>query len=223
MNQNPGTLGRKLGMTQIFNPNGTVDRVTLIEAPAIVVGKRTMEKDGYSALILGLGERKEKHTIKPLAGIYKKANITPKRTLRELRVSPEFAAGFEIGQKVPIDQVFVVGQIVDVQGVSRGKGFQGVVKKYHFKGAGTTHGTHEYKRHGGAIGTNMTPGRTLRGVGMPGQMGNYTCSMLNVRIVRIVPDQDLILIDGAVPGGIDGVVVVRGAVKKKNAGKPKEA
>ena len=220
MNQNTGTIGRKLGMTQIFNPNGTVDRVTLIEAAAVIVGKRTMAKDGYSALILGLGERLERHTNQPLAGMYKKANMTPKRELRELRVSEEFAAGFEVGQKLGLDKVFEVGQFVDVQGTTVGRGFSGVMRRHHFKGAGSTHGTHEYKRHGGAIGTNMTPGRTLPGVGMPGQHGNKLRTTLNQRIVRILADQDILMVLGAVPGTHKGLVFVRGAVKK-NGGRPK--
>ena len=223
MNQNPGTFGRKLGMTQLFNADGTVHRVTVIEAPAVVIGKRTLEKDGYSALILGLDERKEKHTNKPLAGVYKKANLAPMRTMRELRASAEFVAQFEVGQKLPLDKVFEVGQFVDVQGITRGHGFTGVMRRFHFKGSVTTHGSHEYKRHGGAIGTNMTPGRTLPGVGMPGQMGNWTASTLNQRIVRIVPEHDMIMILGAVPGTTNTLVMVRGAIKKKNAGKPAAA
>ena len=214
MNQHPGTLGRKLGMTQIFNADGTVDRVTIIEAPAIVVGKRTMDKDGYSALILGLDERKEKHTRKAEAGMYKKANVTPKRVLRELRCAPEFAAGFEIGSKVPLDQVFEVGQIIDVQSKTRGRGFSGVVRRWHMAGSVMTHGSHEYKRHGGSIGTNMTPGRTLPGLKMPGHFGDKIRTALNVKVVRIMAEQDLLLVDGAVPGTKNAIVIVRGAVKK---------
>jgi large subunit ribosomal protein L3 len=209
MNQYPGTIGRKLGMTQIFNADGTVDRVTVIEAAAVIVGKRTLEKDGYSALILGLGERKDKHTNEP-----KKANLAPKRVLKELRVAPEFAAQFEVGQKLPLDQVFEVGQMVDVQARSRGQGFQGVMRRHNFKGSVSTHGNHEYKRHGGAIGTNMTPGRTLPGMGMPGQHGNVIKSMLNLQVVKILPEQDLIMIRGGVPGARNHVMIVRGAVKK---------
>lgn len=221
MNQHPGTIGRKIGMTQIFNADGTVDRVTVIESAAIVIGKRTMDKDGYSALILGLGERKEKHTTKPVAGQYKKSGQTPKRELRELRCSPEHAALFEVGQKMPLDQLFEVGQFVDVQGVTVGKGFSGVMRRHHFKGAQTvTHGTHEYKRHGGSIGTNMTPGRTLPGVKMPGQHGNKVRTGLNLKVVRIDVENDILLLNGAVPGSKEGTVVVHGAIKK-HGGKKK--
>ncbi len=220
MNQHPGTLGRKLGMTQYFDDDGMIRRVTVIEAAAVVVGKRTMEKDGYSALIVGLDERKEKHINKPMAGFYKKAGVSPKHYLKEFRLSPETVAEYEIGQKIELDKVFEVGQIIDVRAKSRGHGFSGVVRRYNFKGQITTHGTHEYRRHGGSIGTNMTPGRTLKGVKMPGQYGNKECSVLNLKIVKIIPDQDLLLVFGGVPGARNGIVVVRGAVKKMG-GRPK--
>jgi len=220
MNQHPGTLGRKLGMTQYFDEANVLHRVTVIEAAAVVVGKRTIEVDGYSALIVGLDERKEKHTNKPLAGFYKKANVTPKRHLKEFRMSPELVAGYEVGNKIELDQVFEVGQHIDVRAKSRGRGFSGVMRRHNFKGSITTHGTHEYRRHGGSIGTNMTPGRTLKGVKMPGQYGNKQCSMLNLKVAKIIPEQDLLLIEGPVPGARNGLVVVRGAVKKMG-GRPR--
>lgn len=214
MNQHPGTLGRKLGMTQLFDDDGVIKRVSVIEGGAIVVGKRTMDKDGYSALIVGLGERKEKHTNKPAAGYFKKAGMTPKHHVKELRMPPEAVAEYEVGQKMELDKIFEVGQLVDVRAKSRGRGFSGVMRRHNFKGQVVTHGTHEYKRHGGSIGTNMTPGRTLKGMKMPGQHGNKVCSVLNVKVVKIVPEEDLILIDGSVPGSRNGIVVVRGAIKK---------
>ncbi|MRG91750.1 50S ribosomal protein L3 [Polyangium spumosum] len=219
MNKNLGILGKKVGMTQIFNEKGEVLRCTVVQAGGVVIGKRTMEKDGYSALIVGLGERKEKHTKKPLLGAYRKSQQTPKRVVRELRVSVEDAAKFEVGQKIGVDQVFEVGQKVDAQGTSRGRGFTGVVRRWNFAGAVQTHGTHEYRRHGGSIGTNMTPGRTLPGLKMPGHYGAETVSALNLKIAKLMPEDDLVLIEGAVPGAKNGIVLVRGAVKKKNAGK----
>ncbi len=219
MNQNPGILGKKIGMTQIFDEKGEVLRCTVVQAGCIVIGKRTLEKDGYSALVLGLGERKATRTSKPLAGSYKKTNVTPKQVVREFRASAEHVAKFEIGQKVPVDQIFEEGQFVDAQGTSRGRGFSGVMRRWNFAGAVSTHGTHEYKRHGGSIGTNMTPGRTLPGLKMPGQYGNETVSTLNLKIAKVLPEDDLILIEGAVPGPKNGVVLVRGSVKKKNGGK----
>ncbi len=221
MNQNPGIIGTKVGYTQIFDERGEVLRCTVVQAGCVVIGKRTVEKDGYSALILGLGERKEKHTSKPLAGAYKKSGQTPKRIVRELRASVEHVAKFEVGQKLAVDEIFEVGQFVDAQGVSRGRGFTGVMRRWSFAGAVSSHGTHEYFRHGGSIGTNMTPGRTLPNVKMPGHYGDETTSTLNLKIAKLIPEDDLVLILGAVPGSRDGVVPNRGAVKKKNGGKKK--
>lgn len=215
MNTNPGTLGKKIGMTQLFAQDGTVIRCTVIEASATVIGKRTQDKDGYSALILGIGECKPSRTTKPLQGQFSKAKTTPKKYLKELRCSPEHAAKFEIGAKLPIDQLFKEGQFVDVQGTTRGRGFSGVVRRWSFSGFPQTHGTHEYRRHGGSIGTNMTPGRTLPNLKMGGQYGNETVSILNLKIARIIADKDLLLIEGGVPGARNGHVIVRGAVKKK--------
>jgi large subunit ribosomal protein L3 len=220
MNQYPGVIGRKLGMTQIFAEDGSVIPCTVVEASGIVVGKRTQEKDGYDALIVGTGERKEKHTNKALAGQFKKASVPARRTLREFRCSAEYAASLEIGAELKVDQIFEEGQHVDVQGVSRGFGFQGVVKRYHFAGNIQTHGTHEYRRHGGSIGTRMTPGRVKLGMKMPGHHGDATTSVLNQKVAKIIADQNIVLIRGGIPGARGGLVVVRGAIKKKLGGKP---
>jgi large subunit ribosomal protein L3 len=201
-------------MTQVFGEDGTVTPCTVIESTAVVVAKRTPEKDGYSALVIGLGERPERRTNKPLAGFYKKTGGTPKALLRELRCPPEHAASFEIGQKLELDKVFEEGQLVDVRGVSRGRGFTGVMRRYNFKGYRATHGTHEYRRHGGSIGTRMTPGRVKLGQKMPGQHGNEAVTVLSQKIVKVVPEQNLVLVGGGVPGARGGLVVVRGAVKK---------
>jgi len=219
VNTNPGIFGKKLGMTQIFDARGEVLRCTVVQAGCVVIGKRTVEKDGYSALIVGLGERKEKHTNKPLAGMYKAAGQTPKRMVRELRCSAEHAASFEVGEKVALDKVFEVGQFVDAQGRSRGRGFTGVMRRWSFAGFVSSHGTHEYFRHGGSIGTNMTPGRTLPGLKMPGHYGNETVTAHNLKVAKILADEDLLLIEGAVPGPANQEVIIRGAVKKKNAGR----
>lgn len=213
MNQHPGVIGRKLGMTQVFAEDGSVVPCTVVEASSIVVGKRTADKDGYSALVLGMEELKEEHANKPLAGQFKKANVAPKALLRELRCTAEFAAGFELGQELKVDQVFEPGQLVDVRGVTRGRGFTGVMRRYNFKGYRMTHGTHEYRRHGGSIGTRMTPGRVKLGQKMPGHYGNETVSVLSQRVVKVVPEQNLVLIQGGIPGARGGLVVVRGSVK----------
>jgi large subunit ribosomal protein L3 len=217
MNLQPGIFGRKLGSTQLFEKDGSVARVTVIEAgPVTVLGKRTVEKDGYVALILGLGERKERHTNKPLAGYFKKANQAPKRDVKELRCNAEFAGKWEVGATMKLDEIFQPGQLVDAKGTTRGRGFTGVMRRWNFAGAGSdTHGTHEYRRHGGSIGTNMTPGRTLPNVRMGGQYGNETVSILNMKIVRVDVEKHQIMIEGGVPGAKNGFVLIRHAVKTK--------
>ena len=219
MNQFPGVIGRKIGMTQIFTEDGSVVPCSVVESNISVVGKRTQEKDGYDAIIVGSGELKERQINKPLAGAFKKANVTPRRQLRELRCTSEFAASVEVGSELKVDQLFEAGQFVDVQGVSKGRGFSGVMRRHNFKGGVQTHGTHEYRRHGGSIGTNMTPGRVKLGMKMPGQHGNKTVSVLSQKIVKVIPEQNLLLIHGGIPGARNGLVFVRGAVKKRG-GKP---
>lgn len=226
MNQHPGVIGRKLGMTQVFAEDGTVVPCTVVEASSVIVAKRTAEKDGYSALVLGMGNMKEERANKPLAGMYKKANVAPKAMLRELRCTPEFAAGYEVGQELKVDQVFEAGQLVDVRGITRGRGFTGVMRRYNFKGYRMTHGTHEYRRHGGSIGTRMTPGRVKLGQKMPGHYGAETVSILSQPIVKVIPEQNVVLIRGGIPGARGGLVTVRGAVKSaggKNTGEKKQA
>jgi large subunit ribosomal protein L3 len=217
MNLQPGVLGRKIGCTQIFEEDGSVKRVTVIEAgPVVVVSKRTPEKDGYTALILGFESRKDKHTSKPLAGFLKKAGTaTPPGVLKELRCSPEFAAKWEVGQTLKLDEIFQPGQRVDARGTTRGRGFTGVMRRWNFAGNVNTHGTHEYRRHGGSIGTNMTPGRTLPNLRMGGQYGNETVSIMNVKVARVDAEKHLLLLEGGVPGAANGFVLVRTAVKAK--------
>ena len=215
MNQKPGIIGKKLGFTQFYNEAGDVIRCTVIETPDVtVLGKRTKEKDGYTALVLGFTDAKEKHLSKPQIAAFKKANVPAKRTVKELRCMEDFAAKFEVGQVVKLDQVFEVGQFVDTQGRTRGRGFTGVMRRWNFAGNVNTHGTHEYRRHGGSIGTNMTPGRTLPGLKMGGQYGNETVTAHNLKVAKILPEDNLVLIEGAVPGPKNGIVFVRGAVKK---------
>ena len=214
MNQHPGVVGRKIGMTQVFEEDGTVVPCTVVQASPVVVGKRTKEKDGYDALMLGIEPAKEKHTAKAQLGFFKKASVDPLRIVREFRCDADYAAKFEIGHKLTLDEVFQAGQFVDVQALSRGRGFTGVMVRYNFKGAVRSHGAHEYKRHGGSIGTNMTPGRVLPGRKMPGQHGNKTCSVLSQRVIKILAEDNLILIRGGIPGSRNGLVVVRGATRR---------
>jgi large subunit ribosomal protein L3 len=219
MNQHPGVFGRKLGMTQIFIDDGTVVPCTVVEAKPMVVGKRTQEKDGYDALVLGLDDAKDKHVSKPVAGQFKKAGVAAKRHVREFRCSAEHAAKYEVGQTLKLDDLFEAGQIVDVRGVSRGRGFSGVMRRHHFAGAVATHGSHEYKRHGGSIGTNMTPGRVKLGMKMPGQHGNAKVSVLNQKLMQVLAEEGVLLVRGGIPGPRDALVEIRGAIKRRG-GKP---
>lgn len=215
MNSLPGIYGKKLGCMSVFTPDGSVKTVTVVEAgPVIVVGKRTMEKDGYTALIVGLGERKEKHTSKPRGGQFKKAGVTPKRLLKELRCTDEWSAKFEVGATMKLDEIFTAGSFVDAQAKTRGRGFTGVMRRWNMAGFVSSHGTHEYFRHGGSIGTNMTPGRTLPNLKMPGQYGNETTTVHNQKVYSVDAEKHILLIEGAVPGPKKGTVLIRQAIKK---------
>ncbi|MFK7990332.1 MAG: 50S ribosomal protein L3 [Sandaracinaceae bacterium] len=218
MNTHPGLIGKKLGNTQLFGEDGNVQRVTVLRVGhCTVLGKRTMETDGYSALILGFEDKREKLVNKPEGGFFTKAGVTPKRVIKEFRLSPEDVAKYEVGQQPKPSELFTVGEKVDVSGTSKGRGFAGVMKRHNMGGAGTVgHGTHEYKRHGGSIGANMTPGRVLKGVKMPGHYGNSRVTILNLKVARVMDDEGLLLVTGAVPGPRNGYVTVRGAVKRRD-------
>lgn len=217
MNTHPGLIGKKLGNTQLFKDDGEVVRVTVVRVgPCVVLGKRTADQDGYTALILGFEEKREKLVNKPAKGFYEKIGQGAKKVVRELRMSGEQLEGYEVGQTLKPSEVFAEGQFVDVSGRSKGRGFTGVMKRWNFAGAGSVgHGTHEYKRHGGSIGANMTPGRTLPNLKMPGHYGNEKVTILNLKVARVMDDEQLLLIEGAVPGPRNGYVTVRGAVKKR--------
>ena len=217
MNTNLGLIGKKLGNTQIFDAEGMVHRVTAIECgPCVVLGKRTAEKDGYTALILGFGQKREKSVSKPEAGFFKKLEQKPTQEIIEFRLSAENVEKYSIGQSLKPSEFFSEGQLVDVCGTSKGRGFTGVMRRHNFKGSRTsTHGTHEYQRHGGAIGTNMTPGRVFPGLRMPGQHGNARSTVINLRVAKVIDESNIVLVEGGVPGSRNGIVTVRGAVKAK--------
>ena len=221
MNTHPGLIGKKLGNTQIFLDDGDVVRVTVVKVgPCTVLGKRTMDKDGYTALVLGFEDKREKLVNKPEMGFFKKAGVAPKRVVKELRLPAEELEKYEVGSDVKPSDVFEAGQFVDVSGRTKGRGHAGVIKRWNFAGAGTDgHGTHEYKRHGGSIGANMTPGRTLPNVKMSGQYGDENVTILNLKVARVMDEENLLLIAGGVPGSRNGYVTVRGAVKKRNGGR----
>ena len=206
-------LCRKVGMTQIFNDSGECIPVTVLEAgPNTVIQKKTEEKEGYSALQLGYGDRRPSRTPKPVAGHFHKAGVAPKRTLRESRITAAEAENYDVGQSIDTE-IFSEGQRVDVIGVSKGCGTAGVVKRHNFKIKRRTHGTHEYFRHPGAIGAGAWPARVLKGMKMPGRHGNARTTAINQEIARIDADRSLLFIRGAVPGHKNAVVRVRPSVK----------
>lgn len=209
-----GLIGRKVGMTQIFSENGDVIPVTAIEAgPCWIVQKKTLERDGYTAVQLGFGEKKLKRTTKPLQGHFRRGNVAPKRWLREFRVDDGTLGALEEGQEVTGD-IFTEIQRVDVTGTSKGRGFSGVMKRHGFAGKPRTHGTHESFRGGGAVGAGADPGRIFKNTRMAGQYGNTQVTIRNLEVVRFVADQNLLLIKGAVPGPNGGMVCVRASKRQ---------
>jgi len=209
-------LGKKLGMTQIFTTDGNRIPVTVVEAgPNVVLSIRTPEINGYSALQLAFDDQKPQRVNKPDAGQFKKANVGPKRFIREVRLSAEDVAAYTLGQTINAADVFRQGDPIDVTGISKGKGFQGVMKRYNFRGAQTqTHGTHEYFRHGGSIGCRMTPGRVHKGKRMGGHMGSERVTIQNLKIAQIRAEENIILVQGAIPGAVNGYVTISFAAKK---------
>jgi large subunit ribosomal protein L3 len=206
-----GILGRKLGMTQVWDAENRIVPVTVIEAgPCRVVQLKTPERDGYAAVQLSFGETKPRRLTKPELGHLKAAGGAPSRHLAELRVTD--LAGFEIGQLVRAD-VFVAGERVDVTGISKGKGFTGVMQRHNFKGLGASHGTHKKHRAPGSIGACATPARVFKGVRMAGQMGSERVTTLNLEVVEGDAERGLLLIKGAVPGPSGSLVFVRNATK----------
>ena len=205
-------LGKKLGMTQLFDAKGNLVGVTAIEVgPCTVLQKKSTEKDGYHAVQLGFGERKPSRATKALIGHCKKANAAPAKAIREYRTVA--AVAFNIGDKITVKE-FQPGQFVDVIGTSKGKGFQGVVKRYKFAGGPASHGQKGWFRRPGAIGERLFPGRVFRGQRMPGHMGNTQITTQNLRVIQVREADNLLLIEGAVPGPRGAVVVIRHAKKK---------
>lgn len=203
----PGIIGKKIGMTSLFTPDGKNIPCTLIEAgPCVVTQVKTIEHDGYSAVQLGYGEKKAKNTTKALAGHFAKAGTTPKKKLVEFRLDDTSA--YTAGGTVDASS-FEEGEFVDVVGTSKGKGFQGVVKRYNFQGVGgQTHGQHNRLRHPGSIGACSWPSRVFKGMRMGGRMGNDRVKIQNLKVMRVVADKNLILVSGSVPGAKNGYVVL---------------
>lgn len=207
-----GLIGKKVGMTQIFDDNGAAIPVTLIEAgPCYVTQVRRPEQDGYSAVQLGYSEVKPKRLTAGQLGHLKRNNVPPLRFLHEFR---EKEPGVAEGDKLTVDQIFTVGEFVDVIGVSKGKGFQGGVKRYHFRGGSKTHGQSDRHRAPGARSSGTTPGRVFKGSRGPGHMGHDRVTVQNLRIVHIDVERNLMAVRGAIPGPRGGVVQVKGARKQ---------
>jgi large subunit ribosomal protein L3 len=212
-------LGNKLGMTQIFNEEGKVIPVTALKVgPCLVIDKKTDERDGYNALVLGYLDAKESKIRRSELGLFKKTNVAPMRILRESRVSKEDLAGFQIGQSIGVD-VFKKNDHVDVSGKSKGRGFTGVMKRHGMAGAKGSHGTHEHFRHGGSIGSNTFPGRVWKGKKMPGRFGWSKVTAQNLTVADVKPEHNILLVKGAVPGPNRGYVSVSYAVKGPSAKK----
>ena len=207
-----GILGRKVGMTRIFDESGTVIPVTVIEAgPCFVTQKKTVEKDGYSAIQIGFGEAEQRKLSRPEWMRLKKVDLPPLRHLREVRMKD--ASAYEVGQKLVAD-VFKVGDHVDVTGISKGRGFAGVVKRHGFHGGPKTHGQSDRQRRSGAIGSGTTPGRVYKGTRMGGHMGNQNATIQNLQVVMVDTERNLILVRGPVPGAKNGLVLILEAVKQ---------
>lgn len=216
-NHQMGLLGRKLGMTQHFDEAGAAMGVTVIEIrPNVVVQVKTEKGvDGYNALQLGLGTRREVLTTKAERGHAAKANTTVPRYTQEVRVPEAEASKHTAGASLAVGDVFKVNDRVDVRGVSKGRGFAGVFKRHHFSGFGRSHGAHEYKRHGGSIGTRLTPGMTFKGVRMPGHLGASRVTVQNMKVVKVDDQKNVLFLKGGVPGPNGGHVVVRKTVKRR--------
>jgi len=202
--------GKKLGMTQIFGENGIAVPVTVIEVePCTIVAKKTEDKDGYNAIVISFGQIKEKNANKPMKGIFAKANVPVQRHLREIKV--ENLDEYEIGKTIDVN-VFENGDRVDVQGVSKGKGFQGVIKRHGQHRGPMGHGS-MYHRRPGSMGATSTPGRVFKGKKLPGHMGSVVSSILNLEVVKVDSDKNVVLVKGSVPGAKKAIVRVRTTVR----------
>jgi large subunit ribosomal protein L3 len=210
-----GLLGRKIGMTQVFHDDGTALGCTALSiGPCVVVNKRTPDKDGYAAVQLGFEELGVRHATRPEVGTFKKAGIEkPLRHLREVRLDPKDLDKYEVGKTLRAAEVFKPGDVVDVVGTTKGKGYQGVMKKHRMAGDTMTHGTHEFFRHGGSIGCRLTPGRVHKGKRMSGLMGNVKSTASDLVVVKVLDESGVVLVKGAVPGPANGIVLLKGSVK----------
>ena len=205
-----GIVGKKVGMTQVFDDNGGTVPITVIDtSDCFITQVKTKETDGYSALQLGFGDRKPQNVTKARIGHFKKANVKARARTCELRCeNTDDLTQVKAGQALSI-AMFAKGDHVDVVGTTKGKGFQGVIKRYGFHGTNATHGGHKYFRHGGSNGSNTFPGKVLKNKGMPGHTGDVRRTVNNLKVVDVKPEQNLIFLKGAVPGAKNGLVMIR--------------
>ncbi|WP_345369570.1 50S ribosomal protein L3 [Algivirga pacifica] len=203
----PGLIGKKVGMTSIYDENGKNVACTLIvTGPNVVTQVKTPEVDGYTAIQVGYDEKKEKRTSAALKGHFAKANTAPKRKLVEFR---EFDGEFALGDVLKMEEIFAEGEFVDIVGTSKGKGFQGVVKRHGFGGVGqATHGQHNRLRAPGAIGACATPSRVFKGLKMAGRMGGKRVKVQNLKVLKLYPEENLVLVSGAIPGAKNSYVII---------------
>ncbi len=210
-----GLIGRKLGMSRVFTETGTSIPVTVIEVlPNRITQIKTQENEGYTAIQITTGSRRASRVNKPSAGHFAKAGQEAGRGLWEFRLEDSEGKDFSVGQDITVDR-FEVGQRVDVAGISKGKGFQGPIKRYNFRTQDATHGNSRSHRAPGSIGQNQTPGRVFKGKKMAGHMGSKRCTIQNIEVVRVDTDRQLLLVHGAIPGSPGGDVIVKLSVKTK--------
>ena len=203
-------MGKKLGMTQIFDENRRVVPVTVVEAgPCVVIQKKTIENDGYNAIKVGYGDIREKLVNKPMKGQFAKAGVSLKRFVKEFRM--EDISAYEVGQEFKVD-IFAAGDKIDVSGISKGKGFQGVIKRWNAACGPMSHGS-KFHRAPGSMGASSDPSKTFKNKHMPGHMGNVSRTVINLEVVKVMPEKNIILIKGGIPGPNKGTVVIRNAVK----------
>ncbi len=202
-----GLIGKKVGMTSMYNADGQALACTVIETgPCVVTQVRTEDNDGYSAVQLGFGEKKQKNTTQQLLGHFKKANTTPKRKLVEFKT---FERELALGQTLTVTDVFEEGDFIDVVGTAKGRGFQGVVKRHGFGGVGgQTHGQHNRGRHPGSIGACSYPSRVFKGIRMAGRMGNNRVKVQNLKVLKLFPEQNVMVVSGSVPGAKNSFVII---------------
>jgi len=206
-----GIIGKKVGMTSVYSAEGKNIPCTLIEAgPCVITQVKDVETDGYTAVQLGYGERKEKNTPAPMKGHFDKASTTPKKVVVEFRdFREDFEEGIQLGQEITVGKVFTEGDFVDAIGTSKGKGFQGVVKRHNFAGVGqATHGQHNRLRAPGSIGGASYPARVFKGMRMAGRTGGDRVKVLNLKVMKVIADKNLIVVSGSIPGAKNSTVIL---------------